>query len=160
MSSISPLKSLNGTFRFKLLVSFLYVLLIIITYYTAVYLVNYPHATRPVLSIGYYEYLIRQAFGEEVMYRLFPLALAVSLFGVNWIVLSLVIVSVSTYFAIGHIGLLSLFPVGVAGVLLSLAFLQFGGYDKKYLNGLLWCGFIHSFCNFSFFVFVPALFFN
>jgi hypothetical protein len=160
MSKMSLFTNLDTCIHKKLLVLLFYVIVILGVYYLAVCYLNYPYAKEAVVSLFVCENIFRQAFGEEVVYRLLPLMAVISLFGTNKFALTIVIISMSTYFALGHLGLKSLIPIGFSGIVLSIIFLQFGGYKKQYLQGLLWSGFAHSLANFSIFVFIPAIFFS
>jgi hypothetical protein len=128
----------------------------ILPYYTAVYTVDYPYRQWVQTDPYFYEFLLRQALGEEAFYRLIPLAITIQLFGTNWRALSLVIIATSICFSFLHNGYPSLLALGPASVLLSLAFLYFGGLQKHYLSGFFWCSGIHIAINLIITVLVPA----
>ncbi len=143
----------------KIKVALICTICALLPYYAAVFTIDYPHTKWVRNDYYYYECMFRLVLGEEALYRLLPLMLVIEIFGVRWWVIFITILSTSTYFALIHNGYSSLLAIGPAAVLFSIAFLSFGGLNKKYLQAFIWCSLIHTAMNLIVFVFVPIVFY-
>ena len=92
--------------------------------------------------------MVKNALGEEALFRLLPLLIFFAVVKDRKIAIVLFFIF-SPLFAYLHIGLISLFVIGPISVLLTLAFLKFGGATGNHLRGFMFVGAIHAVTNFS-----------
>jgi Type II CAAX prenyl endopeptidase Rce1-like len=89
-----------------------------------------------------------RAFGEEMVFRVLPIVIALRLFPKNIAVALLVGFTAALPFAIWHDRVYSAtICLGLGGAILVLAFLKFGGASNKPFQALIACGAIHATCN-------------
>ena len=114
-------------------------------------LVNYPFNWFMLAPIRPYSaFLItKNAFGEEAVFRLIPIAILTSLLNKNNPVFYLIIFFIALFFAYCHLGIISLIVIGPISIMLTVAYLKFGGYSNKHLKAFLITGSIHSIVNLS-----------
>ncbi len=143
---------------YDLKVALICIICALLPYYTAVHTINYPQSNWIQKDLIFYQLLIIRAFGEEVVFRLIPLATAIHLFGVRWRVLIPLIALTSTYFSLLHNDAESLLALGPGSILLAIAFLYYGGLKRDYLRGLIWCGSIHIAISAVILILVPLVF--
>lgn len=106
------------------------------------------HFPLSAMSADQYVLIIAGGFGEEVLFRVFPLAVVIGLFGRNAAALVGTSVLASFYFGYLHAGPTRIIVQGMLGLLLCLLYLKAGGYHKKEVRGLAFCGTVHVVYNF------------
>jgi len=97
-------------------------------------------------------YRLKEVIFQEMIFRFFPLAVAVRLWGASGRVL-LVAVASSIVFGLIHEGYQYwLYPIllqGVAGIYFVILFLKCGGFQKNYAKAVSVCIAVHFFWNMS-----------
>ena len=86
------------------------------------------------------------AFGEEMVFRVIPLAGLMFYLTRDLRVLLLVVLVSSILFALTH-NHPEIILLSITGVVLSLSYLKFGGYTGQYMKALMYCGGIHYLVN-------------
>ena len=114
-------------------------------------LFGYPLGLKNALSLTPYSIMIivKNAFGEEAVFRLIPFVLFfffVKRRGASFLIFLL---AQSFIFGYVHTGLISMLALGPVGIVLSLAYLKFGGFFNRPLRGFVFSAGIHSLINLS-----------
>ena len=115
-------------------------------------IMGYPEPNSPLSGMSTAELfvtgVILAPLIEEMLYRFFPLAIAVNLSGGRrWLIISTAIVS-SMIFGYHHFGWLSLPIQGVAGLILSGVFLKCGGLSGNFTKAVACSITLHALFNF------------
>ena len=86
------------------------------------------------------------AFGEEVLFRVIPIAGLVFFITRDLRILLTVVLLSSILFASLHQSP-EVILLTITGLVLSLSYLKLGGYTSRYMKALMYCGGIHSLVN-------------
>jgi membrane protease YdiL (CAAX protease family) len=95
------------------------------------------------------------ALSEEAVFRLFPLGLAVNVWGASYKVIAVALIS-SAIFGVLHGNLYNIFYQGVGGLLYSLVFLKCGGMNRNYGKAVCCSTGAHFTFNASIFLILAA----
>jgi hypothetical protein len=88
------------------------------------------------------------SFGEEFVFRVLPIATVLYVFPGKTAWAFLAGLGVAYPFGMWHEWILtSKTCLGLGGIILTLAYLKFGGVSGKPFHGLIACGSIHTVCN-------------
>jgi len=95
------------------------------------------------------KFIIPLAIFEEFLFRFFPLAAANEIFRRNIYAVSIVAIVASARFGYLHGGWICVPIQGVGGLIFCLIFLKCGGYNRRYLKGLVSSSTAHILYNYS-----------